>query len=176
MRLLKNKISRAALRLQASVSSSDMEQDKKLSQKFITSQKNNIRNERITPLCYKNITKNYGRAICSFALTVTADEYVIPLCRAIDVSPRGLRRFIQENKENVTSIDGFRNMIMVTQNDTEEVAKFKKVFQKVSEIFMKYFSVNWIFSSKLSNKMLYLRMRFKLIRRIQNPEQFTHLK
>jgi len=66
--------------------------------------------------------------------------------------------------------------LLVTSEDSAEVAAYKRVFQGLSIIFVKFFSVNWIFSGKLFNKLAHLQCRLKILRRIKNPEHFTYFK
>jgi hypothetical protein len=60
--------------------------------------------------------------------------------------------------------------------DNEKVKSFKKAFQELTEIFVKYFSVNWILNSKLQYKIEYLKCRYKILRRIKNPHLFAYFK
>jgi len=65
--------------------------------------------------------------------------------------------------------------LLPEKNENPMITKFKRLFQVISEIFIKYFSVNWIFDSKVQYKQAHLKFRFKILRRIQNPELFTYL-
>jgi hypothetical protein len=65
---------------------------------------------------------------------------------------------------------------MKAKSDTEKEMEFKNILKKLGEIFIKNFSVNWIFSGKMTYKEAHLKFRFKMLRRIRNPELFTYLK
>jgi len=60
--------------------------------------------------------------------------------------------------------------------DSDDIKKAKIIFKELSEIFLKYFAVNWIFSGKSSNKISLLKSRFEMLRRVQNPMQFVNVK
>jgi hypothetical protein len=53
---------------------------------------------------------------------------------------------------------------MVNVKDSKETQNQKLVFQRVSEIFIKYFSVNLIFTGRLNYKQEYLKFRYKMLR------------
>jgi len=132
----------------------------------------------LTP-CQKlqNITKNYGRAICNFIL---CDEHCEPyltntLCE-LNVEKRDFLNFIRGNKDGINGIKEFRGLLLVYSHDSNTLASYKKAFQYLSEIFIKYFSVNWIFSGKVIRKFEYLRDRNKMLRRVRNPQYFTYFK
>lgn len=125
---------------------------------------------------YKNIAKNYGRAICSFALSKTSDDYLLPILEQEGLNLELFREYIERRKEDINGIEGFRSMLLSSPEEPKEDQQCKVVFQKIAEVFMKYFSVNWIFSGRLSYQMLYLKLRHKILRRIQHPESFTFIK
>jgi len=124
----------------------------------------------------KNIIKNYGKAMCSFATSEVALPYLLPLCKQEQISPQRFVPWIQGKKENLDTIEGIRNCLLVYEGDTPEISSFKRVFQQISEIFLKYFAVNWIYSGKLTHRLIHLYFRFKMLRRVRNPEAFTYLK
>ena len=138
-----------------------------------------IKGQSFTPeyyRCTKNIAKNYGKAIASFA----GSDLVVPYLQNITISePCTLSEFIgfvRTNKDVIQGIDSFRAMLLPSDEDDIKQAAFKRIFQKVSEIFIKYFSVNWICHGKMKDKETYLKFRFKILRRIQNPTLFTYVK
>jgi len=62
------------------------------------------------------------------------------------------------------------------QEDSKEVAAVKRGFAEVGEVFIKNFSVNWAFHSRVFHKEAHLKFRYKMLRRVRNPELFTYLK
>jgi len=67
-------------------------------------------------------------------------------------------------------------MLPVGNEVSEEELNLKKVFQEICIIFLKFFCVNWLYNSKISEKIAHLKYRFKLLRRVRNPQYFTYLK
>jgi len=133
--------------------------------------------EQCLSVILKNASKNYGRAICNFILSAEAkDTYNKDVFSKFNVDPGEFLNYILEKKEGLNGIKEFRALLLITPNDDEKLISFKKAFQQLSVIFIKYFSVNWIFSGKLSHKMEYLRCRYKMLRRVQNPQYFTYFK
>ena len=135
--------------------------------------------ESITPESYrstKNVAKNYGKAIASFASSDLATPYIERITATEPCSPTEFLDFIRRNKEQIQGIDSFRAMLLPKETDDAKEAAFKRVFQRISEVFINFFSVNWICHGKMKDKVVYLKFRFKILRRIRNPELFTYLK
>ena len=123
----------------------------------------------------KNIVKNYGRALTNFALSKTAIPYLLPFLQKEKIELKEFREFISSRKDKINCIVKLRELLLVKKEDTEKIASIRRIFQKISEIFIKFFSVNWIYSSsKLYDKMTHIKCRFKLLRRIRDPENFTY--
>jgi len=124
----------------------------------------------------KNIVVNYGKAITSFALSKLAVPYLKPILEEEKIKLSEFNQFAKKAREKVTGIEGFRSVVKIENGkDGARSASFKRVLVKIGEIFIKYFSVNWIMHGRLTHKLTYLQYRFKVLRRIQNPELFTYM-
>jgi len=123
----------------------------------------------------KNIVKNYARAMVNFALSYIAIKYLRNMTQTEGVDLKGFRSFVSKQKEDINSIKTLREMLLIPEGESKENAAYKRVFQAISEIFVKFFSVNWIFNSKVGDKLLHLKYRFKILRRVRCPEHFTYL-
>jgi len=126
--------------------------------------------------CTKNIAKNYGSAIATFACSEISKPYLKPFLQQENLSMEAFIFYAKQMKKLITGIDSFRNSLLVKPNDTPINASCKRVFQKISEVFIKYFSVNWIFTARIAHKLVYLKYRGKMLRRVQCPELFTYVK
>jgi len=128
----------------------------------------------------KNIVKNYGKALCAFSSSNIAVPYLESIIEKngfpSNVKVTGFMSFIKAKKEAINSINSLRALLIRNEGDSNEVSAYKKIFQEASVIFLKYFVVNWIFSGKLMHKDAHLKFRFKMLRRIMDPEHFTYLK
>jgi hypothetical protein len=124
-------------------------------------------------LSLKNVAKNYGRAICKFALCSVGENYLQQHAAELDVNIADFKNYLKEKKETLDGVENFRELLLIRGIESQKLKKHKLLFQRLCEIFIKYFSVNWIFGGKLNYKQEYLRLRFKMLRRIQNPEIFT---
>jgi len=127
-------------------------------------------------LSHKNVAKNFGRAICNFILSDLADPYIVSIEECSVSEIKAFKKYIQDKKDGLSGVVELRALLLIQNKDSEKIAKFKRIFQKVAEIFIKYFSVNWIFSGKLTYKMEYVKYRNKLLRKIRNPELLKCLK
>jgi len=124
----------------------------------------------------KNIVKNYARAMVNFAVSTLVLPYLDKIIQTeTKVNLNDFRMFMQEQKEDITSIKNLRELLLVSKTDDENVKIYKRVFQQTCVIFVKFFSVNWVYNSKVSDKVTHVKYRFKLLRRIRNPEYFTYL-
>jgi len=133
---------------------------------------NNVKQNSST----KNIVKNFGRAFATFALSDISVRYLEVILKDKKLSLQDFRDFVAARKEGIDGISSLRDMLLVHRLDKEKLAICKRVFQEISIIFIKFFSVNWIFDSKVGNKIAHVKSRFKMLRRIKNPEYFTYLK
>ena len=124
----------------------------------------------------KNIVLNYGKAIASFATSPLAIFYLSPVLEKENTTLSDFVSFVKERKHTIAGIIGLRSLLLVTEKDSERTIIYKKTFQMISEVFIKYFSVNWIIHSRLVFKLVYLKFRHKMLRRVQNPERFTYVK
>ena len=127
----------------------------------------------------KNIVKNYGKALCAFASTKIALSSINSLIAKNSYGKIDIPKFMETmklKKETTNSMESVRKLLMIEDGDSEIERAQKLLFKDLSVIFMKYFSVNWIYNGKLLHKEAHLKFRFKMLRRIQNPEYFTYLK
>jgi hypothetical protein len=124
----------------------------------------------------KNISINYGKAICSFATSKLAVPYLEPYLTSEKISYDGFLHFIKQAKGSIGGIQSFRTLLIQNQNDEGRVKTYKKLYKMLAEVFIKLFSVNWIIHGKVTHKLVYLKYRHKMLRRIQNPEYFTYVK
>ena len=202
MRYLKNKVSRALKTTQNQTKEEDDEPKDSQEQKIIvkvesfstptilTQTKPNNKEKQAFPNktnvqkeppkgsrgSTKNIVKNYGRAFASFALSNLSLRYLEELLKDKNITLTEFREFVISRKEGIDGISSLREMLLVNHIDGEKTALCKKIFQEISIIFIKFFSVNWVFDSKVGNKIAHLKSRFKMLRRIRDPEHFTYLK
>ncbi len=124
----------------------------------------------------KNVIINFGKAIASFASSGLAVPYIQSFMGGKQADFKGFIDFIAQRKSSIGGIESFRTLLIIQKGDSEEVKLFKQIFKMVSEVFMKYFSVNWIIHGKVTQKTVYLKYRHCMMRRIQNPEHFTNIK
>lgn len=131
--------------------------------------------------CYQNPTKglcrNYGRAISSFALSSLALPYIRQQKIMISFEQwEGFRSFVKVIRRVINGTDSLRAAVLVTQNDSGDILIYKRTFQILAEIFIKFYSVQWITHSKrLSLRTLHLKYRYKVLKLILNPELYTSL-
>lgn len=127
--------------------------------------------------CLKNVAINYGKSIASFAASPLALPYLEALLpKHPHLTLTAFQYFAIQGKSKIGGISSLRSLLLVDEKDNEKVAACKRVFQALGEVFIKYFSVNWILTGRLTQKMIYLKFRAMMLRRIQNPENFTDIK
>ena len=122
-----------------------------------------------------NVMKNYCAAMITFALSRMSDPYLRKLSFVKRLSLAMWRQTLRPKRQKVHSIQSFRELLLIEEQDSEVTKEYKILFQEACRVFLKYFSVNWIYNSRLSDKSKYLTYRGKLLRRVQNPESFTYL-
>jgi len=138
-----------------------------------------IPGQAITPekiRCAKNVVRNYGKAIANFACLEIALPYLKTKLEQEGLDYTDFVSYAMEAKRNIENIDSFRNALLIKKEDSATCISCKKVFQFIGEVFIKYFSVNWIYNTKILHKLAYVKYRFRILRRLRNPELFTYLK
>jgi hypothetical protein len=123
----------------------------------------------------KNISINYGKAIISFAISHVALPYLAEFFDDFDYCYSRFVNFLKDCRKRMNGMHALKSFLIVEKKDDEEMRQFKYVFQKISEVFINYFSINWITYGKVSEKLVYLKYRSKMLRRIKNPEMFTYI-
>ena len=124
----------------------------------------------------ENIIKNYGRAMANFAVSPLAAPFLKTILPKCGSNLTTFQAFIKKKKKSVNCIKKLREMLPSEANRGAPNYAEKLVFQELCVIFMKIFSVNWLFNSKIDNKLAHLSYRFKILRRIKDPDHFTYLK
>jgi len=126
-------------------------------------------------LARKNIVKNYGRAIANFALSDLFLPYIEndPLKSQVDWDE--FLAFAKHARDAIQNAETMRDSFLIRIEDSERQIAIKRLFQKAAEIFIKYFSINWIFSGKLIYKQVYVQARGDLLRKILKPETLSSL-
>ena len=137
-----------------------------------TQNKSPVQKPRSSP---KNIVKNYGRAFASFALSNISHKFLNKLLEEKQLSLAKFKEFVLDRREGINGISTLRDMLLIQNQDTNDEISCKEIFKQLSIVFLKFFSVNWIFESKIDDKIAHLKCRFKMIRRVKNPEFFTYL-
>ena len=122
----------------------------------------------------KNIVKNYGKNCASFAIGDLGFKYLAQKLTNDEITR--FKAYIRVRIPTITNISKFREMLLANQNDEPEIIKFKQTFQKICEIFVEDYSINWIFHSpRISDVKGHIFARGKMLRRIQNPTYFTYI-
>lgn len=124
----------------------------------------------------KHIIKNFGKAMCTFACSTMAQPYLQDILKNGNIKVHEFQNYIKGKRDIIDSMKSIRDLLLVRKNDDEKLRTYKEIFQKISIIFIKFFSVNWIFQGKMTYKQAHVNARFKMLRRIRNPEQFTYFK
>lgn len=198
MGLLKQKIARAiqaqkmkqnskttiikSFNLVLSPSTIQIEEPVKMIQESLISPSSSMTNTTKTPSPSKrriaygnNIMKNYCRALVNFALSSMAVPYLPKNLEGATISYEKFHQMLSQKKKTINCIKSLRNYLLQSTTDTADMRAFKIMFQRTSEVFLKYFCANWIFNSKVEDRMKHLKYRGKMLRRVQNPEHFTYL-
>lgn len=124
---------------------------------------------------YKNIMKNYSKAIVRFAISGFALPYMTEAAEREKIKLADFREFLKSQQHRIHCIKSLRGLLIIGERDTLQITGFKRIFKIICVIFLKFFCVNWIFNSKVGDKIVHLNYRFQILRRIRDPEHFTCL-
>jgi len=131
-----------------------------------TSRTSSSKNQGIN---FQSLMKNIAKALVMFILSELAPPYLDQIQRTDNENFEivSFLDYIKTQREYVNHLKCFKSLFFSSNGENESEVIYKRVCRKMAIIFLKYFSVNWIFQSKLSNKQAYLRVRFKLLRQIR---------
>jgi hypothetical protein len=137
--------------------------------------------ETLTPvksLCTKNIVKNYGKAICNFSFSSAAQPYIQDILKRekFSINLEDFLHHLNSKKDSIDSIQSLKELLMIYDDDSNKLKAFKTLYRLIGEVFIKYFSVNWIYNGRLTYKEAHIKFRNKMLRRLQHPQLFTHIK
>jgi hypothetical protein len=120
----------------------------------------------------RRIIKNLLRGIIDFIISDISLPYLEQIKRrdGDEFNVSTFQEFFSIQKEYIYDLKDFRKLIVVVDGETGQEAIYKKVCQKISVVFLKYFAVNWLYQTKHNHKKTYLKLRFKLLRVIQPCE------
>jgi len=122
----------------------------------------------------KNIVKNYGKNCATFAIGELGHQFLLEALSEEEI-PR-FKEYIRSKIPSITNIANFREMLLVSETEPVEIGVFKKAFQHVCEVFVRDYSFNWIFHSPRINDVKgHIFARFKMLRRIRDPKNFTYI-
>ena len=127
-------------------------------------------------LSIKNIVKNFGKAICSFICSDLALPYVKSLAHTQKFNAELFTQYVFNIKETIDSVQGFRNSLLITDLDNQDIATYKVAFGELGRVFIRRYSISWIFNGRLRHKEEHLRFRSKLLRKMEKPENLIYLK
>ncbi len=122
-----------------------------------------------------NVMKNYCRAFFNFGISNMVDPYLVCQEGGESLTPEAFKRILNSKKAKLNCIKTLRSLLLPDNRDSKEMRVFKVVFQRICLVFLKFFCANWIFNSKVADKMKHLKYRGKMLRRVQNPQYFTYL-
>jgi hypothetical protein len=122
-----------------------------------------------TSTTHKDILKNYYRMFTNFASSPLALPYLEPLLQNNQLQLDKFLQFITLQKGTVSEIRNVRSLLInVTETDSQELIAIKIMFHQINVIFLKLFCLDWVFNSKIVDKVAHLSYRLKLLRRIKN--------
>jgi len=159
--ILKRKIAKARLRLGKKHSTSQHHLQDKVEMTGCQKYQDSLR--------LKNVYKNFTRAICNFILSEISTPYLQPIAEELNIGINEFREFIGRKREEIRGVIELRGFLISQSQDSLKLSCFKKAFQKMAEIFIKFFAANWICSSKLEYKLDYLKFRHHLLKKVKNP-------
>jgi len=146
---------------------------KKTSSKAGKSKRKQKKGRRVSE-SLKNIVKNYGKNCATFAISELAHDDLLSVLTKDQVP--AFKGWVKAKLPNITNMANFREMLMASETEDYETVINKRAFQYVAEIFVRDYAYNWIFHSpRISDVKGHLFARFKMLRRIRDPKNFTYI-
>jgi len=114
----------------------------------------------------KNIVINYGKAIFSFASSDLAKPYIERHFAHEKINLNKFYAYLTDVRPRISGFKNFELLFVVDEKDSAEIVLYKKMMSILGQIFIKYFSVNWIMHGKVAHKLIYLKHRYLILRKI----------
>ncbi len=134
-----------------------------------------LKNDKYKKPTSSNIMKNYARAMVNFAISPLAAPYLEEFLEGKLLTAEAFKECLDSKKLTTNCISNFRELLLIKEGDSQETQEFKSVFGGICDVFLRRYSINWIYHSKISDKKGHLKCRGKILRRVQQPEFFTYL-
>jgi len=125
------------------------------------------------PKLTRKIVKNFGKAIASFATSEKALQIIEKSFS--DCDRKKFKDFVYEHKECIEGNRRFKQLLTVSNDDPLDTRENKRIFKRISEIFMKTYVHQWIWNSKLLKKEDHAQLVSEMKKRIQNPRLLESL-
>ena len=122
--------------------------------------------QKVTKNETKNIPKNYGKAIISFIEKYK--DIVMKICSDLDVPFEDFYSDMMEYKKTINTISDLRKLW------TEY--KYAQCMRIVSCLFLRKYSLSYIFNSRICNFKSHIKYRQRLIEAVSDPHGFRHIK
>ena len=114
----------------------------------------------------KNIPKNYGKAIISFMEKYK--DVVERVCDDLNVPFEDFFGDMLEYKKTINTISDLRKLW------TEY--KYSKCMRILSSLFLRRYSLSYIFNSRICNFRSHIKYRHRLTEAVCSPHSFRHIK
>ena len=114
----------------------------------------------------KNIPKNYGKAIISFI--EKCKQRVSEICSHTGVPFEEFYEEMLETKKSINTIADLRRLWVDY--------KYAKCMRIVSGLFLRKYSMSYIFNSRISNFRSHIKYRHRICEAIKDPQKFRHIK
>jgi len=117
----------------------------------------------------KTVYKHYTRAICQFIMSSASFPYLIPIATELNFEAQDFIQYIREIQPLIRGkISGLRGLLMILIEDSPTIISYKKAFQRLAVIFIKYFAPYWISTREVKCKLDYLKFRHRLLKEIRD--------
>lgn len=138
--------------------------------KDIFKKKNKIKKAKPQKNETKNIPKNYGKAIVSF---IENNKELVKrvLSKFSSMTYISFMNILRARKNKINSIADLRSFWLESDDD-----EFPKIARILSNVFLRHFSLEYIFNSRISNFSGHVKYRARLIEALRDPEHFTSIK
>jgi len=116
----------------------------------------------------RSLNSKFIRAIYHFSLSEDASPYLKPFLAKESIEFDVFMQFVvQKTTQRNFTLSGFISGLRLLPDDAGKVVACKRIMESIGLVFMKYFSIDWIFKGKGCFKMGYLRLRSKLMRKMR---------
>jgi len=113
------------------------------------------------------IIKCFGKKICQFIESNSATPYLDNLTQKENIELKDFNDYFIKAHEFFEENGNFYSLLATQMTDDHQMKSYKRITKQISQIFIKYHSLEWILTETGANKEIFLKCRLKMLNAVR---------